>query len=147
MSVVSQKVRFNYLAIAVAALANFVLEAVWYSVFMNQWLSGIGHDRAWLMNSGVGPSFQYIQFLTAYVSAFFVAMGISWVLQKTGGQSAARGIKYGIVLWFFFMLADHATGDVFALVPMASFLVNAGFWLVGMSIMGLIVGAWTAKTK
>ena len=141
----TNSVRFNYFALLVAALVNFILEAVWYTVFMNQWLSGIGHDHAWLMSSGMGPNFQYVQYLTAFASAFLVAMGISWVMQKTGTQSAVRGIKYGIVLWFIFMLADHATGDIFALVPVASFLVNAGFWLVGMSIMGAIVGSWTKK--
>ena len=140
-------VRFNYFALLVAALVNFIFEAIWYTVFMRQWLSGIGHDHAWLMSSGVGPSFQYIQFLAAYLCAFFIAMGISVVMQKTGEQSAMRGIKIGFALWFFFVLTDHITGDIFALVPIGSFLVNAGFWLIGMSVMGAIVGAWKAKAK
>jgi len=35
-------VRQNYWAIAVAAIACFLFEAGWYTIFMQQWLEGIG---------------------------------------------------------------------------------------------------------
>lgn len=147
MTETGTRVRFNYAALIVAALVNFVFEAVWFSVFMNQWLAGIGHDRKWLMNSGVGPNFQYLQYLLALLCAFVMAMGMSWVMQKTGEQSAVRGLQVALLVWFLFVLTDHVVGDIFALVPLSAFLVNAGYMLVGMCIMGVIVGAWKAKAQ
>ena len=38
----AKRVRHNYLAIAVAAVACFLFEAVWYSLFLQAWLKGIG---------------------------------------------------------------------------------------------------------
>ena len=49
------RVRQNYLAIVVAAVACFLLEAGWYSYFMQTWLTGIGRTRDWLMAAGVEP--------------------------------------------------------------------------------------------
>jgi len=36
------RVRQNYQAVVVAAVACFVLEAGWYSIFLQPWLNGIG---------------------------------------------------------------------------------------------------------
>ena len=56
----AKSIRMNYWAILVAGVANFVFEAIWYSVFMNGWLNGIGRTREWLMASGVNPNLQYL---------------------------------------------------------------------------------------
>ena len=34
-------IRLNWVAILVAAIASFLFEALWFSVFMNEWLAGI----------------------------------------------------------------------------------------------------------
>ncbi len=35
-------IRLNWVAILVAAIASFLFEALWFSVFMKEWLNGIG---------------------------------------------------------------------------------------------------------
>jgi hypothetical protein len=136
------KVQPNYLAILVAAIANFLLEAGWYSLFMKTWLSGIGRSMEWLVASGVSPALQYA---TALASAAVMAMAISCVIQATGPQTAWRGIKAGALLWLGFELTAFSTNYVFEVRPFSLLAVNAGFWLFGMIIMGAIVGAWKKK--
>lgn len=85
-----QPVRQNYWAILVAAVACFLFEACWYTLFLQSWLDGIGRTRQWLMASGMS---QTLQFATALVSAAVIAMAISCVTQLTGPQTALRGIK------------------------------------------------------
>lgn len=136
------RVRQNYLAIAVAAIACFVFEAAWYSLFMQQWLDGIGHTREWLMSTGVNPAWQY---LTALVAAAVIATAISCVTQLTGPQTALRGIRVAVLLWLGFVLTTWSTEYVFEVRPWSLLGVNCGFWLVGMILMGTIVGAWKKK--
>ena len=81
----AKRVRQNYLAIVVAAVACFLLEAAWYSFFMQGWLDGIGRTQAWLMSQGVNPALQYG---TALISAALIATAISCVTQLTGPQTA-----------------------------------------------------------
>ncbi len=74
-------VRQNYLANVVAGVACFLLEAGWYSYFMNTWLNGIGRTKEWLVSSGMNPAIQYA---TAVVMAVLMATAISYFTQLTG---------------------------------------------------------------
>ena len=136
------RVRQNYLAIVVAAIACFLFEAAWYSLFLDTWISGIGRNKQWLMSSGINPAIQYA---TAPVMAAVMAMAISCVTQLTGKQTVLRGMKVGALLWAGFELTTWSTEYIFEVRPISLFLVNAGYWLFGMMLMGAIVGAWRKK--
>ncbi len=134
-------VRLNYWAILVAAVANFIFEAIWYTIFMKPWLSGISRTMEWLTSAGLSP---LIQYGVALVMAFMIAAAISYVVQVTGPQTALRGIRVGAMLWVSFVFTTFATEYVFEIKP-GLFGINAGFWLLGMMLMGAIVGAWRKK--
>jgi hypothetical protein len=135
-------VRQNYLAIIVAAIANFAFEAAWYSFFMKTWLSGIDRTMEWLNHAGANVSWQ---FGTALVAAAVMAAAISRVTQLTGPQTALRGIQVGALMWLGFVLTVFCTEYVFEMRPLSLLGVNAGFWLLGMMLMGAIVGGWKKK--
>ncbi|HEY1253229.1 MAG TPA: DUF1761 domain-containing protein [Terracidiphilus sp.] len=143
MNIQEAKIKQNYLSIVVAAIACFLLEAGWYTVFMQPWLDGIGRSREWLMSAaGYHPALQYG---TAFLSAIVMAGAISCLTQLTGPQTAIRGIKAGALLWFGFVLTTWSTEYVFEVRPLSLLGINAGFWLIGMTLMGAIVGAWKKK--
>jgi hypothetical protein len=132
----------NYLAIVVAAIACFLFEACWYTLFLQSWLNGIGRTMQELTSTGINPLFQYA---VALVGEFVVALGISCLTQHTGEQTASRGIMVAAMLWFCFVLPVFCTEYVFEVRPWSLLGVNAGFWLLGMILMGAIVGAWKKK--
>jgi hypothetical protein len=135
-------VRQNYLANLVAAIACFLLEAAWYSTFYATWLNGIGRTDEWLRQNSPNRA---LQFGTALVMAFIMATATSCVVQLTGKQTALRGIKVGVLLWTGFVLTAWATEYIFEVRPFSLFFVNAGYWLLGMMLMGAIVGAWKKR--
>jgi len=137
-----RRVRRNYLAVVVAAAACFLFEAVWYTVFLDVWLKGIGHDRLWLENTGVNPGLQYA---AAFVAEALIAMAISSVTQFTGPQTAVRGMRVAAMMWLGFVLTTQGVELVFEVRSYSLFAVNAGFWLIGMVTMGAIVGGWKRK--
>jgi hypothetical protein len=137
------RVRQNYLAIVVAAIACFLFEAGWYSLFLQSWIDGIGRTREWLMSAaGYNPALQYS---TALISAAVIASAISCLTQLTGPQTALRGIKVAALLWFGFVLTTWSTEYVFEVRPWSLLGINCGFWLLGMILMGAIVGGWKKK--
>ena len=135
------RVRQNWWADIVAAIACFALEAAWYSLFLKQWLSGIGRTMEDLSKTGVNPLLQYA---TALVAQVVMAAAISCVVQLTGPQTAWRGMRVATALWMGFVITILATEYVFE-VRWGLLLINAGFWLAGMNLMGLIVGGWKQK--
>ena len=142
MTDTQSKVRQNYLAIVVAAVACFVFEAGWYSIFLQPWLNGIGRTSEWLMSTGVNPA---LQFAVALVAEAVIAASISCLIQNSGPQTWQRGIMVAAMLWVGFVLPIFCTGYVFELRPWSLLGINAGFWLLGMMLMGAIVGAWKKK--
>ncbi len=135
-------IRLNWIAILVAAIASFLFEALWYSVFMNEWLLGIGRTKEWLMSSGMNPSIQYG---VAILCAVIVAAVLSICIQASGVQTAMRGILCGAVIWFGFIATNLATEYIFEVRTLQIFCINAGFALIDLIVMGAIVGAWKKK--
>jgi hypothetical protein len=141
------RVRQNYPAIVVAALASFVFEAVWFLTFMNTWLAGIGKTMQSLVEEGKAKGMnEWEQYAVAFVCALICATAISCVTQLTGPQTALRGIKVAALLWFGFVFTSLATNMIFELRPMSLFLVYAGYGLINMMLMGAIVGGWKKKS-
>jgi hypothetical protein len=139
----SVRVRTNYLAVLVAGLACFLLEGIWYTVFLQPWLAGIGRTRAELMTAGAGLA--PLQYGTAFVAAVVIAAAISCVTQLTGPQTAARGIKVGVLLWLGFVVTTWVTEYAFEVRPLSLLGINAGGWFFGIVVMGAIVGAWKKR--
>jgi hypothetical protein len=136
------RVRQNYLAITLAAVACFLFEAAWYSYFLQTWLDGIGRTQQWLDHTGVNLA---LQFGTALLSEAVIAGAISCVTQLTGPQTALRGMRVAALLWLGCVLTTWATEYVFEVRTYKLFAINTGFWLIGMVLMGAIVGAWKKK--
>jgi len=143
MTIPPSSVRMNYWAILVAAVACFLLEAGWYSIFLKEWLEGIGRSMEWLESPAANnPSLQYG---TAFVSAAVIATAISCITQLTGPQTALRGVKVAALSWLGLVLTTLSTEYVFEVRPLSLYAINEGFWLLGMMLMGAIVGGWKKK--
>jgi hypothetical protein len=136
------RARTNYWAIIVAAIACFILEAIWYSVFLQAWLDGLGRTRDVMMHQGVN---EYLQYAIALVSAAIMAIAISTVTQLTGPLNARRAIKTGALLWLAFVFTTWSTEYIFEVRSFALLAINTGFWLLGAMLMGAIVGTWKKK--
>ena len=137
-------IRLNWVAILVAAIASFLFEALWYSVFMNEWLSGIGRTREWLMSSGMSPALQYA---VAILCAVIMATVLSICIQRSGEHSTRRGVLVGALAWLGFVATTWATEYIFEVRTLKIYAVNAGFWLFDLILIGAIVGAWKKKLE
>ncbi len=140
----TRAVRHNYLAILVAAIAYFVVQALWFTLFLDRWLAGIGRTRQWLMATGMSPALQYG---TAFVCAVLMAIALSCVTQLTGEQTAARGVLCGALLWLGFVATSWAAEYVFEVRTLTTYFINTAITLIGMVIIRAIVGGWRAKSK
>jgi hypothetical protein len=134
--------RPNYVAVFVAALAYWLLGAVWFAVlFSKPWmaLEHITPEQA----SGMNPIAPYIiSFLLNLVIAFVLAQLCAW----RNANTAARGAALGILIWIGFVGPITYTTYMYEMRPKQLFAINEFFALVGLCLMGAILGAWTKKT-
>ena len=146
MTADAARVRQNYWAILVASLACFFISAGWYTLFMNAWLSGTGRTVESITEASKAAGLStWMPYVVAFACTVLMATAISCLTQLTGQQTAGRGVKTGALLWLGFVVPVWATEYVFEVRPLSLFGINAGFWLVGMTVMGAIVGGWKKK--
>jgi hypothetical protein len=137
-------VRHYPLAIIVATLCYFGLGAIWFTVFRNAWLEGIGRTMEQLQMSGVSPALAYG---VALLLTLALALFLSWLIQATGALTVARGIQVAIILWFCVVFATFATEYVFEGRGVKILAITSGYCLIGMVLMGAVLGGWTKKVE
>ncbi len=126
----------NWLAVLVAALAGFALGAIWYGPLLG---------KAWMRESGVteaqtkagNPAQIYgttllLNLITATSLALFI--GPDGTLQS--------GLFAGFMAGATFIATAFGVVYLFEFRSLKLWLINAGYWVVIMSVMGVILGAW-----
>ncbi|MEO8669621.1 MAG: DUF1761 domain-containing protein [Bauldia sp.] len=128
----------NWWAVIVAAIVMFVIGAVWYSppLFAGRWRTLLGMSeeqmRAGLPAGMVAGIVSYL--VMAYILARFII--------HYGTPSLGSGVLVGFMAWLGFV-ATVLIGQVF--YERRSFtlwLINNGYLLIGLLVMGAILGWW-----
>ena len=127
--------------IFVAALVAFLIGALWYSPVL--------FDRAWVRANGFTPeklAAMQANAGRAYAGSFvaFVVMAsvLGLLLHHLGADSTADGAAWGFHAWLGFALPIGFTANLYSDKPVAAFLIDTGYQLVYMTVMGAILGAW-----
>lgn len=125
----------NWLAVLVAALSAFILGGVWYSpvLFSNAWLKENNLTTDKINQSNKVRTFS-IAFLLTLVMATILALFLN-----DAGTTVAWGTAAGFLaeIWVFAGLALTA---MFELKTWTYVLINGGYHLVALTLMGAIIG-------
>jgi Protein of unknown function (DUF1761) len=135
-------IRHNPLAILLATLLYFVLGAFWFTFFRDAWLAGIGRTMQEMLATGRSP---FIAYAVALIGTFILALFLSWLIQATGPLTLVRGISIAILTWICIVLTTWSTEYAFETRGLRILVINTGYILTGMIIMGAILGGWKNK--
>ena len=115
--------RINYAAVAVSALAYWLLGGLWYSplLFARPFVALL------------------ISLLLAYVLAHFVRF--------TGAETARTGLLAGFWLWLGFVATTNLETVLFEGRPLGLYLINNGYHLVGLLGMGALLAVWRRDAR
>jgi hypothetical protein len=131
----------NYLQIFVAGLAAFMLGALWYSpvLFAKQWMAAHGFtmDDVAKMQKQAPKAYGI-----SFVCMLGIAFALSCLMSMMGWTGWKAGLHLGLFCWAGFALTLGLIAHVYANRKFAVFVIDAGYQLVYMAIMGLILGAW-----
>jgi len=134
--------RVNWLAIVVSAIVFYLFGWLWYTLLGAQWLDAMGTTREAMMAQASNP----YPYIVSFVAAVFLAYGIARVLSWHAPVSAVRGAFIGFSMSFLFIVM--ALWITYAYEHRAIMLaaINCGYFCIGMTIQGAILGAWKSKT-
>ena len=138
-----ENLKINHLAVWAAIILQFVIGFIWYGpLFGEAWMELEGLDLATIEANPAGAG----EWITNIISSVAGIYLLAWLFVKLGVNTILKGLWYGFLIGFVFvLLADKTVGE-FAMHPYGLAWITGGFTTVGLSLGGLILGAWT-KTK
>lgn len=136
----------NLAAIGMAAVAAWLLGAVWYGVLARPWVAAQGKTMEAFQAERAaqkGTPAAYLPFAIAFVAELAMAWILAGVLGHLGpGQVTLRnGVISALFIWVGFVLPVIAVNNMFGgRKPMLT-VIDAGHWLAVLLLMGAVIGA------
>ncbi|MEP3029678.1 MAG: DUF1761 domain-containing protein [Erythrobacter sp.] len=128
----------NWIGVILAALAGFVVGGIWYGPVMGKkWMGAVGLTEEQIKEGNMG---------LIYGGAFAFSLLASWVLAHTflsyADVGADLSVKakvmtaFGVALGF--IVPAIGTNYLFSQKGKALFFIDAGYWLLFYTAMGLV---------
>jgi len=132
----------NYWAIAVAAIAAWIIGGIWWSkaIFGKVWAKAAGVGRK---EMSPGPAKHVIWIVLQALTAFVLAI----ILTKFDAKDAAGALCGAFWVWAGFAIPILVSAVMFAKMKFKAFLIQAGFLLVSYTAMALIITLWQCGGK
>lgn len=127
----------NWLAVISAAIAAFVIGGLWYSpaLFSKAWMREnkiIEAEHRKDANLG-------LVFGTTFILQVIAAIFMGVVTQH---MNVSQGSFTGFIIGVVWVATSIGTHYLFERKSMTLFLINAGYSIVLLTVMGAILGAW-----
>ena len=130
----------NYLAVVVAAVVVFILGWLWYMPLFGkayQAARGITPEMAAEGQKDMGKTMAVI-----FICSVIMAWAIGSLAAYTHLVTWMQGLKLGILCWLGFALTYGLIETMTSRRKMAAFFIDAGYWLVSMALMGIVLSIW-----
>jgi len=132
------EIHVNYLAVLVAAIANYVIAVIWYAaIFGKVWrkLTGIADVKPVPVNI-------VLVFIGSLVLSFVlyhsIVFGSSYL--KIGGVGG--GMMGGFFGWLGYIAPVTLMTKLYEKKPWGLWLLDNAFWLISLLVMGIILSLW-----
>jgi uncharacterized protein DUF1761 len=128
----------NWLALVAAIISNFVIGGLWYSpiLFVHPWLRMSGVEKP-VFDAGLPKAL-----LGDLFSATALALVLNQVIHWSGAIGAASGMLVAFVVWVGFIASILITQVTYEHRPFAFFAISAGYRLITLQVMGVILSTW-----
>ena len=132
------EVHVNYLAVLVAAVANYLLATVWYAlIFSKVWqkLTGITDMKP-------APMTMVMSFVASLVISFVLYHSIVFgnAYFKMGGVGG--GLMGGLFGWLGYIAPVTLLTKLHEKKPWGLWILDNSFWLLSLLVMGVLLSLW-----
>ncbi|NKB32406.1 MAG: DUF1761 family protein [Pseudomonadales bacterium] len=126
----------NWLSVIVAAVSSFLVGGIWYGlVFSRAWMEAFNLTEEDLAKRNL-PMVFGVSLLLAFIASVNLEMFIGAEATLAFGTFAGFAAGLGWVATFLGIIY------LFEKQSMKAYLINAGYCVLALTLMGAILGAW-----
>ena len=141
MNWIAELQNINYIAVAIATIASYVLGFTWYhwAVFGEAWANALSITKEEADNTeGLGGAF-----IVSLVSGLTKALCVALLMAVTNISGVLNGAFFGAVVAVVFIVTSLGYYNGFARTSSKLTLINSTHSIVEITLMGAIIGAFT----
>ena len=141
MNWMSELQSINYIAVAVATIASYLLGFTWYhwAVFGEAWANALGITKEEADNTeGLGGAF-----IMSLISGLTKALLIALLIAVTSISDILNGAIFGAVVATVFTITSLGYYNGFARTSSKLTLINSAHSIVELTLIGAIIGVFT----
>lgn len=128
---------FNHMAILVAALYQWILGALWYSLFFAKpWMALTGHKK------GERPKGAVVAMISSFIGGLILSLMLAHVVIWSGSTAIGFGAFIGFICWLGFIAVALFNETIFEPRPFKLLAINLGYWLAALVVSGGLIAAW-----
>jgi hypothetical protein len=130
----------NWPAIFVAAIAYFLLGAIWYSkvLFGTRWAALVGLN----MNDPNKSKGMAKMFVTTFILIIITCIGLAFLVYRLDLTVLLSAIKLGLLTGVCFATTAVAISFVYESRPTGLYFIDCGYHLLGHIVAALILVLW-----
>ncbi len=126
----------NWLSVIVAAISAFLVGGVWYGpLFGKAWMHEFGFTESQLKGR---------RMLNVFSLSILLSLIAALTLELFIGRFATplTGVIAGLLVGFGWIASMIGILYLFEMRSIKAYLINAGYCVISITLMGLILGAW-----
>jgi hypothetical protein len=131
----------NIWAVLAAALAFWVLGALWYSpvLFAKRWQKEVGFKE-----EDISKTNMFMVFGLSFLLMLFMVWALNFVINshKAEDVSLLSGLHYGVFTGFFFGMLTMGINYLYQRRSLILWLIDGIYMVLGLGIAGMILGGW-----
>jgi hypothetical protein len=130
----------NYLAVLAAAVAGWLVGAVWYGVLGNAWMAALGWTVADMTDPDGKRRMPVGPMILAFVAQIVMALMLAGIVGHLGAPTVANGVISGALVWLGFVITSIAVNNAFQRRKPILTVIDGGHWLAVLVIQGAVLG-------
>ena len=130
----------SYLAVFIAAVASFIVGALWYGALARPWMAALGWSAA---DTAAYKAMPVLPMLVSFVAELVMAFVLAGVIGHLGpGMATIRnGLISGAFIWGGFVVTTLVVNNAYARRSLKLSVIDAGHWLAVLLVQGAMLCA------
>ena len=133
--------KVNWLAVIVGAVAFWLWGAVWFMLLKGPYTAAVGFTPDQMASGGKDP----MPYILSFIAALVLSFGTAVALADSNQPGARHGIEFGIFMGIIVFATNYLSINAYQMKPYSLWLIECGYVVIGMAIVGAIIGGWRKR--
>jgi hypothetical protein len=128
---------FNYLAVVASGFYQWILGALWYSLFFAKpWMALTGRV------SGSRPKGAVAGMISSFIGGLILSFALAHMVLWSGAASIGQGASIAFICWLGFIVAPLLAETIYEQRSYKLLAINTGYWMAALLVSGGLLAVW-----